>query len=408
MTRNVVTAVAATALVVMGAGAVIISRHMLQQQQPAIIRLEMAGRAPMQPWSIRDLWMENRAQQKTVEGQLIDMTCYVEHAGFGDAHRACALACAKSGMPMGLVDKHGALYLISGAGHVPLAEVNKALLSHLESTVTITGYFFEQHDVKLGAAERIEKASQQLTDADVQELYDGRKDRAAGDGAALIAAAAQAMGGAPALTGIEDIVLETSIVLSSGQGDHRGDAKTRIVYPNKIRTDLSLPVAGNMVQGYDGSSAWLQGDSQVVDLPPTMADEMARLALVSAGLGLVREVLEGRADVRALDVAPRGNRTGKVVEWRRNADRAILTIDANTHFLSSVVYRSVSPQEGTADVEVVLSDYRSVDGVTIPWRTTVYRNERQYSDSTLKRARFNTGIASSAFDKPTTPVSSVR
>lgn len=355
----------------------------------------------MERWNTVDVWMENRPTRKSVQGQIVDVTCYVEHAGFGSMHRECAERCAKAGLPLGFAVPEGDVYLFSGPGHLPLADVNKPLLPFVETTVHVSGYFFEQHPMKLLAAEKVETAPAQHTTEELAALYERSRARSKGrdDGQTVIRDVATAMGGATTIRRVEDVVLESSMILSSGQSDHRGDARTDIRYPDKIRSALRLPSSGPVIQGYDGRSAWLQADAQIVDLPPTMGDEMGRLVFVTAGLGLVREALEARAEVElAQQTSPRG----LAVEWRRQADRVLLVIDPATHLLSSAAYRAISPQ-GSADVEVLWSDYRAVDGITVPWRTIVYRNERKYSDSNLKSIRFNAHPLPSVFVKPAAP-----
>lgn len=206
---------------------------------------------------------------------------------------------------------------------------------------------------------------------------------------------AEAIGGTAILAGIADAVFESSVVLHGGQGDQRGDAITHIRYPDKISVTLTTAVAGEITQGFDGRHAWLKAGPQVVDLPPTMADEMARLIFVSAGIGLLVEAVQGRATLEGTDT---GDASAALI-WRRGASRLTLTVEEGGHLLTRAAYRSFSPQ-GTADVVVTWSDYRDAGGLRLPYRTTVYRNQILYSESLLKTARFNTDVPESVFAKP--------
>lgn len=51
----------------------------------------------------------------TLSGELVDMGCYLSHAGSGPKHAKCAKMCVLTGgQPLGLLTKDGSLYLIVG------------------------------------------------------------------------------------------------------------------------------------------------------------------------------------------------------------------------------------------------------------------------------------------------------
>lgn len=55
-------------------------------------------------------------EQVTVQGEVLDMSCYIAHGAKGDDHAGCAKKCVKGGQPMGLLATDGAVYLLY-AGH---------------------------------------------------------------------------------------------------------------------------------------------------------------------------------------------------------------------------------------------------------------------------------------------------
>jgi hypothetical protein len=48
----------------------------------------------------------------TVQGEILDMACYVAHEATGPDHAACAKRCVKGGQPMGLLTEDGTVYLL--------------------------------------------------------------------------------------------------------------------------------------------------------------------------------------------------------------------------------------------------------------------------------------------------------
>ncbi len=56
---------------------------------------------------------QEKAREGTIEGELIDSKCYLSMGARGEGHRACAIKCAKSGIPIAIVDKSGKTYTIA-------------------------------------------------------------------------------------------------------------------------------------------------------------------------------------------------------------------------------------------------------------------------------------------------------
>ena len=54
-----------------------------------------------------------RAQEDiTVQGEILDMACYMAKGSVGPSHKACAVLCAKKGVPIGVLTDTGEVYLL--------------------------------------------------------------------------------------------------------------------------------------------------------------------------------------------------------------------------------------------------------------------------------------------------------
>ncbi len=60
----------------------------------------------------------------TLQGEVLDMSCFITHNGQGPSHAACAVKCLKDGQPMGLLAKDGTVYLLF-ADHGDATAYNK-------------------------------------------------------------------------------------------------------------------------------------------------------------------------------------------------------------------------------------------------------------------------------------------
>lgn len=85
-------------------------------------------------------------QQVTVQGEIVDLGCYLGHGAKGKDHQSCALKCIANGMPMGLLTKDGKLYLLTES-HDSADPFNQAKQWAAEQ-VTVTGPMLERDGMK--------------------------------------------------------------------------------------------------------------------------------------------------------------------------------------------------------------------------------------------------------------------
>lgn len=71
------------------------------------------------------------AESKTVEGELVDLRCYVAKDAKGEKHMKCASACAKGGDPVGVVDEKGMIYTLGAQ--------SAGFEANMGKTVRVTG-----------------------------------------------------------------------------------------------------------------------------------------------------------------------------------------------------------------------------------------------------------------------------
>ena len=59
-----------------------------------------------------------KVTSKTMQGEIVDPQCWIQHDGRGKAHAGCALACAKAGQTLAFLDdKTGTLYQLLAENH---------------------------------------------------------------------------------------------------------------------------------------------------------------------------------------------------------------------------------------------------------------------------------------------------
>jgi zinc protease len=222
---------------------------------------------------------------------------------------------------------------------------------------------------------------------------------AAARGLELIKAAAKAAGGAELLNGIKDVTVTGDITVSIGGNDVKGESRGLIVYPDKVKAVIKLPM-GEIVQVYDGSQAWMSMAGQpATTLPPEVNNEMRRVILMSGTIGLIREAIEGRAQVAALEPKAVEGVNLDRASWKNDDIDMVLGFDPATHHIVNVTYRGITPM-GPAEVETRLSGHKkNANGMVAATHSVSYQNGQKVADLTITSSQFNTGVSPEEFVK---------
>lgn len=90
-----------------------------------------------------------QAQDKslTIQGEIVDMNCYMTKGAKGADHASCAKSCLKGGSAMGLLTDDGTLVLL--AKNSKKGEVYEALKEKAGETIKVSGALAERNGVKM-------------------------------------------------------------------------------------------------------------------------------------------------------------------------------------------------------------------------------------------------------------------
>jgi len=77
-------------------------------------------------------------------GEVVDITCYLDHESKGEKHASCAQKCIEKGLPVGIV-ADGKLYAVIVSSHEP---PNAKLAPFAGKLVTITGKVLERDGLR--------------------------------------------------------------------------------------------------------------------------------------------------------------------------------------------------------------------------------------------------------------------
>ncbi|MGR3220186.1 MAG: hypothetical protein ACUZ8H_10270 [Candidatus Anammoxibacter sp.] len=100
------------------------------------------------------------AKDKTVEGELVDVTCNMGGAT-GAKHQMCAIACARNGQPIGIAAKDGKIYT--------LATMSPKLSEYMQKTIKVTGKY-DQASQSIKPSQLFVKEGRKWVEIDIPKL----------------------------------------------------------------------------------------------------------------------------------------------------------------------------------------------------------------------------------------------
>jgi zinc protease len=211
------------------------------------------------------------------------------------------------------------------------------------------------------------------------------------EGKALIAKVVQAMGGKEKLASIKAVAYKTDTVLSGPQGDLAVETNDLIAYPDRARTVLTTPM-GEMTMVLSPVVAYRTMGGQSRDVP---ADERSE-----ALKGLRRDpisIAQHADDPKYLFAA--GGKEGELTVLDILADGVPLRWYVGQDGRIRKSAARVVTQQGPADRETTYSEFRDVDGVTLPGKVEMKENGQVSRMVTYKEITLNPVVDERAFSK---------
>ena len=102
---------------------------------------------------MHDMKMTAKAKVTTIQGEVVDLACYLTKGQHGASHEECAKMCINSGLPVGILSKDGHVYLAITANH---KAANSLLEPYAAKQVKVTGTVDRRGGVDIVAVDKVE------------------------------------------------------------------------------------------------------------------------------------------------------------------------------------------------------------------------------------------------------------
>jgi zinc protease len=215
------------------------------------------------------------------------------------------------------------------------------------------------------------------------------------EGKALAAKVAAAMGGLPKLQSIKTI--HVNIAESDG-GSPPNPVDVTLAFPDRMHVDVQTPQGALTIVATPEDAFMSMAGMGTRSMPPAQKNEM--LAQLHHDLVYVAQHVDdpaftftaagtekiGDVDAAILDI-------GGAIPWVR------WYVDPKTGYILREKYKAMG-QSGPFDGESNLSDWRTVDGLTMPYKHQNKQNGQETSNAEFKKIEINPAVDPKLFAKP--------
>jgi len=257
---------------------------------------------------------------------------------------------------------------------------------------------FDKPLASLGAVKEIDIAIPPPP-ADKAEKADAAKPAASNpEGKALAAKVAAAMGGLPKLHSIK--TMHISIAESDG-GAPPSPVDVTVVFPDRMHIDIQTQQGALTIVATPDAAFMSMTGMGTRSMPPAQKDEM--LSQLHHDLVYVAQHADdpaftftaagtekiGDVDAAILDI-------GGAIPWVR------WYIDPKTGYILREKYKAMG-QSGPFDGETNLADWRTADGLTMPYKHQNKQDGQETSNAEFKKIELNPVVDPKLFAKPAEP-----
>jgi hypothetical protein len=221
------------------------------------------------------------------------------------------------------------------------------------------------------------------------------------DARALFGKAVASLGGKEKIGSVHDVRTRGQVSAQTGSGEMSLSMETSMIFPDRLAQQVDGPY-GRFAMIATPAGAYILTDQGPKDLPVPMRDELLRQITRTAfflvqkaddpkfHLSLDGEEKVGDATTRALDLS-----YGDVsVRW---------FVDPATGRILRSAHDSTSPAGKTVHVVSDFSDFKTVDGVTLPYRILVKTESEPDQTVVLEEVKLNPGVDPNLFTRPPAP-----
>ncbi len=217
------------------------------------------------------------------------------------------------------------------------------------------------------------------------------------EGRALLAKAAEAMGGAARLQSVKSIQQKASMRMKTPQGDMSVDAESLQVFPDRPRQTLRTPM-GEMTSVLSPEASFVSMPMGTRDMPASQKENAIK-ELRTNPLALAQRGGDPAVSARLSGTEKIGEVEARILELSVEGSDVRWFVDPASGRILRSTSRTMGPA-GPAEQVLDYSDWRTVDGVAFAFKHTITRNGEDAGSIELLEVKLNPEVDPALFEKP--------
>lgn len=216
-------------------------------------------------------------------------------------------------------------------------------------------------------------------------------------GKALLARVVAGMGGAEKVQAVKSLRQKSTVHAKGPQGDMTLEVESLTVLPDRMRQQMQTPMGSvTMVVAPDGAFVLTPMGTQ--DMPPSQRENAVR-DLKLLPLAVAARAADAQVSVRSAGTEKVGDVDAEVLEVTVDGVNARWMVDPKTGYVVRTVSRTSGPG-GPGEQVVDFSDFRAVDGVTVPFRRAIKRGGQDAGAVDVTEVQINPAVDAKEFVRP--------
>jgi hypothetical protein len=216
-------------------------------------------------------------------------------------------------------------------------------------------------------------------------------------GKQLIEKVVQAVGG-PAIDALTSYREAGSMAMPTPQGEMELKTTLIVALPDRIRQEIVVPI-GTIAMVVTPTAAFVQTPQGSKPLPPSERVKIEK-DVRRAPVFLLRHRKEPGFMVSAAGAGKVGDVAVEQLSIEFAGDRATWSVDPATGRVLAQTYRGEGPSGAPGEIVDTYSDFRTVDGVTVPFKVVSTFNGEPGSSGVTTAVEINKPVDASLFEAP--------
>jgi zinc protease len=215
-------------------------------------------------------------------------------------------------------------------------------------------------------------------------------------GLALFEKAAAALGSPETLAAVKDVRVKGQVTMKSPQGEVSMGIEVVLAFPDRLHQQMKTPM-GAMTMVTAPSGSFITNPAGTQDMPSSMKQEMHK-ALRRHALALAQKAADPKLTVSLGGSEKVGDVETNVLDISYEDVEVRWFVDPATGRLLRVSFETVGPQ-GPGTRLSDYSDFRPVEGLTLPFREDVTFNGEKLQGLVVEELTLNTSPDAKLFEK---------